>query len=125
MASRSPSSGNAGSRVSGPSWVRWSSLVRLAFWGGDARCGQCGSNEVRRAWTPLPPWKRALGIEPCRCDACGATFHVPRRAATADLYDDEPAEEMAELTLPAPPEVDLAALDKAMAKRLPRLPPSK
>ncbi len=100
-------------------------MVRLAFWGGDAQCGQCGSNEVRRAWTPLPPWKRALGIEPCRCEACGATFHVPRRAATADFYDDEPVEEMAELTLPAPPEVDLAALDKAMAKRLPRLPHSK
>ena len=109
---------------SGRSWARLSSLVRLAFWGGDARCGQCGSNEVRRAWTPLPPWKRALGIDPCRCEACGATFHVPRRAATADLYE-EPEEEMAELSLPAPPEVDLAALDKAMAKRLPRLPPSK
>ena len=68
-------------------------MVRLAFWGGDAQCGQCGSNEVRRAWTPLPPWKRALGIEPCRCEACGATFHVPRRAATADFYD-EPPEEM-------------------------------
>jgi hypothetical protein len=27
---------------------------------------------------------------------------------------------MSELTLPAPPEVDLAALDKAMAGRLPR-----
>ena len=99
--------------------------MRLAFWGGDAECGQCGSHEVRRAWTPLPPWKRALGIEPCRCEACGATFHVPRRAATADLYEDEPPEEMAELSLPAPPEVDLAALDKAMAKRLPRHPPSK
>ena len=122
MASRSPSSE---SRLPGPSWTRWSSLVRLAFWGGDAECGQCGSNEVRRAWTPLPPWKRALGIDPCRCEACGATFHVPRRAATADLYEDEPTEEMAELSLPAPPEVDLAALDKAMAKRLSRLPPSK
>ena len=103
------------------SWTRWSSLVRLAVWGGDARCGQCGSDQVRRAWTPLPPWKRALGIDPCRCEACGATFHVPRRAATADLYDDEPPpdEMLEELTLPAPPEVDLAALDKAMAKRLP------
>jgi hypothetical protein len=125
MASRSPSSEKAGSRLTGPSWARWSSLVRLAFWGGDAQCGQCGSNEVRRAWTPLPPWKRALGLDPCRCEACGATFHVPRRAATADLYED-PVEEMPEeLTLPAPPEVDLAALDKAMAKRLPRLPTSK
>jgi hypothetical protein len=100
-------------------------MVRLAFWGGDAQCGQCGSNEVRRAWTPLPPWKRALGIEPCRCEACGATFHVPRRAATADLYEEPPEETLEELTLPAPPEVDLAALDKAMAKRLPRHPSSK
>jgi hypothetical protein len=73
---------------------------------------------------PLPPWKRALGIDPCRCEACGATFHVPRRAATADLYE-EPAEEMSELMLPAPPEVDLAALDKAMAGRLPGPPRSK
>jgi hypothetical protein len=98
-------------------------MVRLAFWGGDAQCGQCGSNEVRRAWTPLPPWKRALGIEPCRCDASGATFLVPRRAATADLFEDDALEEMPEeLALPAPPEVDLAALDKAMAKRLPRAP---
>jgi hypothetical protein len=32
---------------------------------------------------------------------------------------------MPELTLPAPPEVDLAALDKAMAGRLPRRPPTK
>ena len=81
---------------------------------------------MRRAWTPLPPWKRALGIEPCQCAACGATFHVPRRAATADLYEDAPEEEMLEeLTLPAPPEVDVAALDKAMAKRLSRLSHSK
>jgi len=126
MASRYPSSEKAAIRLTGPAWARWSSLVRLAFWGGDAQCGQCGSNEVRRAWTPLPPWKRALGIEPCQCEACGATFNVPRRAATADLYEDEPEEEMLEeLTLPAPPEVDLAALDKAMAKRLSRLSHSK
>jgi hypothetical protein len=99
-------------------------MVRLAFWGGDAQCGQCGSNEVRRAWRQLPPWKRARVLDPCLCHACGSTVHVPLRAATADLYED-PAEEMLEeLTLPAPPEVDLAALDKAMAKRLPRLPPS-
>ena len=124
MASRFLSSENPASRPPGHSWTRWSSLVRLAVWGGDAQCGQCGSNEVRRAWTPLPPWKRALGIDPCRCEACGATFHVPRRAATADLYE-EPVEEMSELMLPAPPEVDLAALDKAMAGRLPRLPRSK
>jgi hypothetical protein len=71
------------------------------------------------------PWKRALGIDPCRCDACGATFHVPRRAATADLYEDEPPDEMPELTLPAPPNVDLGALDKAMASRLQRPSPSK
>jgi len=65
-------------------------------------------------------------IEPCQCEACGATFNVPRRAATADLYEDEPEEEMLEeLALPAPPEVDLAALDKAMAKRLSRLSHSK
>ena len=51
---------------------------------------------------------------------------MPRRAATADLYEDEPEEEMLEeLALPAPPEVDLAALDKAMAKRLSRLSHSK
>ena len=93
--------------------------MRLAVWGGDAQCGQCGSDKVRRDWSPLPPWKRALGIEPCRCEACGASFHVPRRAATADLYDEDPPELREELTLPAPPEVDLAALDKAMAKRLP------
>jgi hypothetical protein len=77
---------------------------------------------VHRDWTPLPPWKRALGIDPCRCEACGAQFHVPRRAATADLYEEPPDEPMSELTLPPPPEVDLAALDKAMAGRLPRRP---
>jgi hypothetical protein len=96
--------------------------VRLAVWGGDARCGRCGSDQVRRAPRLLPPWKRALGLDPCRCDSCGETFNVPRRAATADLYEETPDEPMSELTLPAPPEVDLAALDKAMAGRLPRRP---
>ena len=120
MAHWSPPSGNSAAPRPGHSWSRWSSLVRLAAWGGDARCARCGSDHVRRAWTLLPPWKRALGLDPCRCEACGATFHVPRRAATADLY--ELSEPMTELTLPAPPEVDLAALDEAMAGRLPRRP---
>lgn len=116
MASRFSFSQNAPSR--------WSSLVRLAVYGGDARCGQCGSYQVRRAWQLLPPWKDWLGIEPCCCDVCGARFHVPRRAATADLYE-VPPEEIPELMLPAPPEVDLAALDRAMAGRLPRRKPTK
>jgi hypothetical protein len=103
------------------SWSRWSSLVRLAVWGGDARCAECGSLQVRRSWAPLPPWKRALRLDPCRCDACGATFHVPRRAATAEV-DAEPAAGP-ELSLPPPPEVDLAALDREMAARLGRRPP--
>ncbi len=60
-----------------------------------------------------------------RGSASSATFNVPRRAATADLYEEPPDEPMPELTLPAPPEVDLAALDKAMASRLPLRPPTK
>jgi len=97
-------------------WSRWSAMVRLAFWGGDATCGQCGSDEVRRAWS-LPTWRHALGLDACRCEACGATFHVPRRAVTVEMYEapDDPAQQ---LTLPPPPEVDLDALDRDMAARL-------
>jgi hypothetical protein len=94
--------------------------VRLAFWGGDVHCGQCGSGQVRRAWTAFPTWHHALGLDPCRCDGCGATFHVPRRAVTADGLD-EPEEATPELTLPPAPEVDLAALDRDIAIRLRRL----
>ena len=101
---------------------RWSSLVRLAVWGGDARCGRCGSREVRRSWS-LPTWRHALGLDACRCESCGATFHVPRRAATAEMYDDPP-DPTYELTLPAPPEVDLDALDRDMAVRLAHRPKS-
>jgi hypothetical protein len=93
--------------------------VRLAVWGGDARCAKCGSREVRRAWTPLPTWHHALGLDPCRCEGCGATFHVPRRAVTADGAEDAD-EAMPELTLPPAPEVDLAALDRDIAVRLGR-----
>jgi len=125
MAHWSPPFGTSAAPGPGHSWSRWSSLVRLAVWGGDARCRRCGSDQVRRAPLLLPPWKRVLGLDPCRCDSCGETFNVPRRAATADLYEVPPDEPMPELTLPAPPEVDLAALDKAMAGRLPRRPPTK
>ena len=96
--------------------ARWSFMVRLAVWGGDARCGQCGSQEVRRAWS-LPTWRHAFGLDACRCEACGATFHVPRRAATVEMYEDPP-DPAQQLMLPAPPEVDLAALDRIMAARL-------
>lgn len=99
-------------------WSRWSSMVRLAVWGGEATCGQCGSGKVRRAWS-LPTWHHALGLDSARCEACGATFHVPRRASTAEMYE-EPPDPAQQLTLPAPPEVDLAALDRDMAARLRR-----
>jgi hypothetical protein len=94
-------------------------MVRLAVWGGDAQCGQCGSAEVRRAWS-LPNWQHAFGLDAARCEACGATFHVPRRAATVEMYEEPPDPEQ-QLTLPAPPDVDLRALDRDMAARL-RLP---
>ena len=67
----------------------------------------------------MPTWHRAIGLDPCRCDGCGATFHVPRRAVTADGFE-EADEVMAELTLPAAPEVDLDALDRDIAVRLGR-----
>jgi len=99
------------------SWSRWSSFVHLALRGGDAFCARCGSRRVRRDWELAPPWKRALGIDPCRCDACGATFHVPRRAATVDPRED-PADEEAMLPMPPLPSVDLEALDRDIAQRL-------
>jgi hypothetical protein len=97
-------------------------MVRLAVWGGEARCAKCGSRDVRRAWS-LSTWRHAIGLDACRCEACGATFHVPRRAATAEMYDDPP-DPGHQLTLPAPPEVDLEALDRDMADRLARRPKS-
>jgi len=90
------------------------SLVRLAVWGGHAGCGRCGSNKVRRGWSPLASWTSALGLDPCRCETCGATFHAPRRAATIDDYEDN----LEMLAVPPPPEVDLAELDRAIAERL-------
>jgi hypothetical protein len=102
----------------GRGWSRWSSMFRLAVWGGDAQCGQCGSGKVRRAWS-LPTWQHAFGLDAARCETCGATFHVPRRAATVEMYEDD-LEAGQLLTLPAPPEVDLAALDRDMAARLRR-----
>jgi ssDNA-binding Zn-finger/Zn-ribbon topoisomerase 1 len=72
-------------------------MVRLACWGGEARCGQCGSNEVRRAWTRRRRGS-ALGIEPA-AQGLRRDFHAPRRAATADFR--RAGEEMVELTLPA------------------------
>jgi hypothetical protein len=122
MAHWSPSSKPFASPSPAASWSRWSSLVRLAVMGGDARCAECGSRHVRREWTPLPAWKRALRLDPCRCDACGATFQVPRRAATQER-DYEPVDLGPDMTLPPPAEVDLAALDREMALRLGRRRP--
>ena len=93
-------------------------MVRLALRGGDAVCSKCGSLEVRRSWS-IPTWHHALGLDACHCDVCGESFHVPRRAATAEMYD-EPADPSQQLTLPEPPEVDLNALDREMAVRLGR-----
>jgi hypothetical protein len=122
MAQRSPTFDSLHSGSPAAPWTRWSSLVRLAVWGGDARCARCGSHEVRRDWSPVPMWCHALGLEPCRCDGCGATFHVPHRAMTADgvLEPDEsaPAEPEPELLVPAAPDIDLAALDREVAARL-------
>lgn len=119
MAPFPPPLDNPESRRPAPSWSRWSSLVRLAVWGGDARCAECGSREVRRAWTDLPSWRHVVGLDPCHCDGCGATFHVPRRAVTAEGVE-EPEDAAPELALPAAPEVDLAALDRDIAIRLGR-----
>jgi hypothetical protein len=119
MAPIPPSFDTPEARRPAPSWSRWSSLVRLAVWGGDARCAECGSREVRRAWTDLPSWRHAVGLDPCHCDGCGATFHVPRRAVTAEGAD-EPEDGSPEIALPAPPEVDFAALDRDIATRLRR-----
>jgi hypothetical protein len=116
MARVSPPSDKSEFHRKGRSWSRWSSMVRLAFWGGDARCGQCGSADVRRAWS-LPSWRHAIGLDAARCESCGATFHVPRRASTAEMYEEAP-DPAYQLTLPAPPEVDLDALDREMARRL-------
>jgi len=102
-------------------WSRWSSFVHLALRGGDAFCDRCGSRRVRREWEMAPPWKRALGIDPCRCEACGATFHVPRRAATSDPRED-PADEEAMLAMPPLPTPDLERLDREVAARLPPPP---
>jgi hypothetical protein len=104
------------------SWSRWSSFVQLALRGGDAFCTRCGSRDIHRDAVLPPPWKRALRIDPCRCNFCGATFHVPRRAGTAEVYEEE--EEASMLTLPSSPRADLAALDRAMEERLPRPPGS-
>ena len=117
MATRLSPSDTSGFHA-GRGWSRWSSMFRLAFWGGDARCSQCGSDQVRRAWS-LPTWRHAVGLDACRCETCGATFHIPRRAATVEMYE-EPPDPDEQLTLPAPPEVDLAALDRDMAARLRR-----
>lgn len=117
MAQRVRFPGDASGRAPHHTWARWSSFLRLALQGGHVRCGRCGSGAVRRRWSPTPTWSHAFGLDPCRCDACGSTFRVPRRALTAEA--DEAAD-AAPLLLPPPPEVDLAALDRDFAVRLGR-----
>jgi hypothetical protein len=122
MAHWSPPSGESGGPPSGQSWARWSSLVRLAVWGGRPRCTACGSDNVHGSRTPRPVWTRALRLAPCRCDACGALFDVPRRAVPPEL-EPEPEPTLV-LEAPSPQKIDLSGLDREMAERLGRRPPS-
>jgi hypothetical protein len=124
MARWSPPSGQTGVPLSGHTWARWSSLVRLAVWGGRPRCAACGSAEVHGSRQPRPAWTRALGLAPCRCDRCGTLFDVPRRVVPPDMAAEAEAEPMPQWEPPPAPKIDLSALDREMERRLSRRPPT-
>jgi hypothetical protein len=119
MAHWSPPLGQPGGSLPGHTWARWSSLVRLAVWGGAPKCAACGSREVHGSRAERPGWTRALGLTPCRCDRCGEVFDVPRRAAPSEMEAEPEPEPILEWEPPAP-KMDLSALDRDMEQRLRR-----
>jgi hypothetical protein len=124
MARWSPPLGESVGTVPGQTWARWSSLVRLAVWGGQPRCAACGSIDLHGSRTPRPAWTRALRLAPCRCDRCGTVFDVPRRMVPPEV-DQEPEEEPMPAWEPPPaPKIDLSGLDREMERLNRRSPHS-